>query len=159
MQQLPIVIECPTCGEQYIISRLANNPSEHAVWYSDGYFLDKEIWRTPSIIGCVTCELGFFPENGKRIDVPDWDTFSENGRKQRRPNHQPLDRWPSNCVPERKWISKQNVKSDWNFGMLLTIPNLEDFCYEKTKSSGVFGSKASNYWKGFLMKKVRMTVF
>jgi hypothetical protein len=78
MQQLPlppIVLECPECGEKYLVSNESNIPSESATFFSDGFFIDKEIWRTPGIIGCVTCELGFFPDNGKLIASPDWDEF------------------------------------------------------------------------------------
>ena len=78
MQQLPpIVLECPECGEKYLISRDSYSPSEQAIIYSDGFFFDETNWRTPYIIGCVTCELGFFPENGKIIAKPDWDEFHE----------------------------------------------------------------------------------
>lgn len=77
IQQPPIVLECPECGEKYLISRESNNPSEKAVLYSDGFFFDETNWRTPNIIGCVTCELGFFPQNGKVIAEPDWDEFHE----------------------------------------------------------------------------------
>jgi len=79
MNQLPpIVLECPECGEKYLISRESFNPSENATIFSDGYFIDEINWRTPSVIGCVTCELGFFPQNGKVIAEPDWDDFNEN---------------------------------------------------------------------------------
>jgi hypothetical protein len=77
MQQPPIIIECPVCSEKYLISPYANNPSENAMRYSDGYYTDEKIWRTPTIIGCVTCELGFFPENGNVIDESDWQSFNE----------------------------------------------------------------------------------
>lgn len=80
MNQLPpIVLECPECGEKYLISRESYTPSENAVIYSDGFYIDSENWRTPFIIGCVTCELGFFPESGKIIAEPDsWEDFNEN---------------------------------------------------------------------------------
>lgn len=80
MNQLPpIVVECPECGEKYLISRESYTPSENATVYSDGYFMDSVNWRTPFIIGCVTCELGFFPENGKVIAEPaTWEEFNEN---------------------------------------------------------------------------------
>lgn len=74
----PIVIECPECGERYLISRDSNQPSEEALVFSDGYFFDERNWRTPAIIGCVTCELGFFPHKGKVIATPDWDEFNAN---------------------------------------------------------------------------------
>ena len=77
MPNVPIVIECPECGEQYLISKSANQPSESATIYSDGYYTDEVNWRTPGIIGCVTCELGFEPSIGIIIDEPDWDTFEE----------------------------------------------------------------------------------
>lgn len=78
MNQLPpIVLECPECGEHYLISRTSALPSERANLYSDGFFIDQIHWRTPLIIGCVTCELGFFPEKGKLIAEPDWDEFNE----------------------------------------------------------------------------------
>ena len=79
MNQLPpIVLECPECGEKYLISRESYTPSENATIYSDGYFMDSVNWRTPLIIGCVTCELGFFPENGKVIAEPaTWEEFNE----------------------------------------------------------------------------------
>lgn len=72
----PIVIECPECGERYLISQNSNIPSEQAMLFSDGYYLDEINWRTPAIIGCVTCELGFFPHKGKVIATPDWDEFN-----------------------------------------------------------------------------------
>jgi hypothetical protein len=76
MQHLPpIVIECPTCGERYLVSREPNTPSDKAIFYSDGYYTDEFIWRTPGIIGCVTCELGFVPQNGKIVATPEWDEF------------------------------------------------------------------------------------
>jgi hypothetical protein len=71
----PIVIECKVCGEKYLLSNTANRPSEKMILFSDGYYSDSIIWRNPEIIGCVTCELGFFVENGKRIAEPGWDTF------------------------------------------------------------------------------------
>lgn len=71
----PIVLECPECGEKYLISRQSENPSEKAIRFSDGFYVDQINWRTPMIIGCITCELGFFPENGKLIAEPDWDEF------------------------------------------------------------------------------------
>lgn len=77
MQQPPIVLECPECGEKYLIFRESYTPSENATLFSDGYFIDDLNWRTPKIIGCVTCELGFFPEKGKIIAEPGWDEFHE----------------------------------------------------------------------------------
>ena len=71
----PIVLECPECGEKYLVSRYSNLPSEKAILFSDGFFIDDLNWRTPLIIGCVTCELGFFPQNGKIVAEPDWDEF------------------------------------------------------------------------------------
>lgn len=44
--------------------------------FSDGFFTDDLNWRTPLIIGCVTCELGFFPQNGKVLAEPDWEEFN-----------------------------------------------------------------------------------
>ncbi|MBN2806197.1 MAG: hypothetical protein JXR22_06025 [Prolixibacteraceae bacterium] len=73
----PIVIECPECGERYLLSRNSTIPSEEATLFSDGYFIDETNWRTPAIIGCVTCELGFFPQNGKLIAEPDWEEFNK----------------------------------------------------------------------------------
>lgn len=70
----PIVLECPDCGEKYLVSRNIN-PSEKATLFSDGFIIDDLNWRTPLIIGCVTCELGFFPQNGKVVAEPDWDEF------------------------------------------------------------------------------------
>ncbi|MBN1767443.1 MAG: hypothetical protein JXR50_13200 [Prolixibacteraceae bacterium] len=63
------VLECPECGEQYIVSPRGNLPSEAATLFSDGFFIenDDSNWRTPLIIGCVTCELGFMPQAGKVI--------------------------------------------------------------------------------------------
>lgn len=61
------IIECPDCGERYLIVPQNITPSELAKRYSDGFFTDPVNWRTPGIIGCVTCELGFFPENGKIV--------------------------------------------------------------------------------------------
>jgi hypothetical protein len=72
----PIVLECPECGERYLISQ-QNEPSEKAIIFSDGFFIDEVNWRTPLIIGCLTCELGFFPNKGKYIASPDWDEFNE----------------------------------------------------------------------------------
>lgn len=78
MQSLPpIVLECPECGEKYLISRESYMPSEKATIYSDGFFMDDINWRTPRVIGCVTCELGFFPECGKVIAEPDWAEFNQ----------------------------------------------------------------------------------
>lgn len=77
MQQLPpIVLECPECGEKYLISRESFTPSEKAILFSDGFFCDEINWRTPFIIGCVTCELGFFPHKGKIIAEPQWEEFN-----------------------------------------------------------------------------------
>jgi hypothetical protein len=79
MQHLPpIVLECPTCGEKYLVSREPITPSEKCIQFSDGYYTDELIWRTPGIIGCVTCELGFMPEKGKIVATPDWDDFYQN---------------------------------------------------------------------------------
>lgn len=63
------VLECPECGEQYIVSPRGNFPSETATLFSDGFFIENGDmhWRTPLIIGCVTCELGFMPRDGKVI--------------------------------------------------------------------------------------------
>lgn len=69
----PLVLECPECGERYFVSNPQNTPSEKAVVYSDGFFFDELNIRTPLVIGCVTCELGFFPQNGKLIAKPTWD--------------------------------------------------------------------------------------
>jgi len=77
MHQPPIVLECPECGEKYLISRESNTPSENATIFSDGFFIDELNWRIPKIIGCVTCELGFFPEKGKIIEKPGWNEFHE----------------------------------------------------------------------------------
>jgi hypothetical protein len=73
----PIVLECPECGEKYLVSQQSETPSEKATLYSDGFFVDDINWRTPLIIGCVTCELGFFTEQGKLIAEPGWDEFQE----------------------------------------------------------------------------------
>jgi len=62
-----IVLECPDCGEQYSVFSDPEIPSEKRMLYSDGFFWDPIHWRTPRIIGCVTCESGFFPEKGKMI--------------------------------------------------------------------------------------------
>jgi hypothetical protein len=78
MQQLqfpPIVLECPSCGEKYLVSNESNILSEKATLFTDGFYFDEQIWRTPGIIGCVTCELGFFPHDGKIIATPDWDDY------------------------------------------------------------------------------------
>jgi hypothetical protein len=78
MQQLPlppIVLECPECGEKYLVTNELNLPSEKATLFSDGFYIDEQTWRTPGIIGCVTCELGFFPQKGKIIATPDRDEF------------------------------------------------------------------------------------
>jgi hypothetical protein len=69
----PLVLECPECGERYLISNPQNKPSGKAIVYSDGFFFDELNRRTPFVIGCVTCELGFFPESGKLIAEPTWD--------------------------------------------------------------------------------------
>ena len=74
----PIVLECPECREKYLVIDEPNLPSENAICFSDGFYYDEQTWRTPGIIGCVTCELGFFPKNGKVIATPDWDDFYEN---------------------------------------------------------------------------------
>jgi hypothetical protein len=78
MQQLPlppIILECPECGEKYLVSNESNLLSEKAILFSDGFYFDEQIWRTPGIIGCVTCELGFFPQKGKIIAKPDWEEY------------------------------------------------------------------------------------
>lgn len=77
-QQPPIVIECPECGEKYLIFEGQVSFSEQALRFTDGYVSDQLAWRTPGIIGCVTCELGFFPEKGKLVARPTWDEFSQN---------------------------------------------------------------------------------
>lgn len=74
----PIVIQCPECGEIYLLAGIPKEPSENATRYSDGFFVDQESWRTPGIIGCVTCELGFFPEEGKIVARPDWTDVCQN---------------------------------------------------------------------------------
>jgi len=71
----PIVIECPTCGERYLLPDPDNTPSEKRIAFSDGYFSDPEVWRVPGIIGCTTCELGFLPVKGKIVAQPDWIEF------------------------------------------------------------------------------------
>lgn len=73
----PIVMECPECGEQYLISRDSYTPSEKATLYSDGFYSDEVNWRTPEVIGCITCELGFFTKDGKIVAEPDWDEYNE----------------------------------------------------------------------------------
>lgn len=73
----PLVLECPECGERYLIPNPKNKPSESRTVFSDGFFFDEYQWRVPSIIGCVTCELGFFPENGKLIAEPTLDEYNE----------------------------------------------------------------------------------
>ncbi|MBN1926494.1 MAG: hypothetical protein JW798_11720 [Prolixibacteraceae bacterium] len=74
----PIILECPDCGEVYVVSNPLNNkPSEKRIAFSDGFFIDELNPRVPGIIGCVTCELGFFPENGKLIASPEWEEFHE----------------------------------------------------------------------------------
>jgi hypothetical protein len=81
MQQFiltPIVLECPECGEKYLVSNESNLLSEKEILFSDGFYFDEQIWRTPGIIGCVTCELGFFPQKGKIIATPDWEDFNQN---------------------------------------------------------------------------------
>lgn len=74
----PIVLECPECGEKYLITNESNKPSEKAIFFSDGFYIDEQSWRTPGIIGCVTCELGFLPQTGKIVATPDWDEFYKN---------------------------------------------------------------------------------
>jgi hypothetical protein len=81
MQQLtspPTVLECPECGERYLVASELNQLSENATLFSDGYFIDEQNWRIPGIIGCVTCELGFFPQNGRIIATPSWDEYFQN---------------------------------------------------------------------------------
>lgn len=73
----PLVLECPECGERYLIPNPKNEPSESRIVFSDGFFFDEYQWRVPLIIGCVTCELGFFPENGKLIAQPTLKEFNE----------------------------------------------------------------------------------
>jgi hypothetical protein len=74
----PIVLECPECGEKYLVSNESNLPSENVILFSDGFYIDDQIWRTPGIIGCVTCELGFLQQKGKVIATPGWDEFHKN---------------------------------------------------------------------------------
>ncbi|MCF8361961.1 MAG: hypothetical protein K9G70_04985 [Prolixibacteraceae bacterium] len=78
-EPLYAVLECPECGEQYIISAPADSPSETATLFSDGFFIEdgNTHWRTPLIIGCVTCELGFMPEKGKQIATGSLDELLE----------------------------------------------------------------------------------
>jgi hypothetical protein len=73
------VLECPECGEQYIISAATDSPSETATLFSDGFYTENvdTRWRTPLIIGCVTCELGFMPEKGKQIATGTLDELLE----------------------------------------------------------------------------------
>ena len=81
MQQLPfppIVLECPECGEKYLVSNESNLLSDKAILFSDGFYIDEQTWRTPGIIGCVTCELGFFPQKGKIIAKPNWEEYYQN---------------------------------------------------------------------------------
>lgn len=79
MQRLPpIVVECPSCGERYLVSREPFESSGKTILFSDGFYTDEFNWRTPEIIGCVTCELGFLPQTGKIIASPDWDDFYQN---------------------------------------------------------------------------------
>jgi hypothetical protein len=77
-QQPPIVIECPECGEKYLIFEGQIPFSDQALRFTDGYVSDQLAWRTPGIIGCVTCELGFFPDKGKLVARPTWDEFCQN---------------------------------------------------------------------------------
>lgn len=77
-QQPPVVIECPECGEKYLIFEGQVPFSDQAIRYTDGFISDQQAWRTPGIIGCVTCELGFFPEKGKLVARPTWDEFNQN---------------------------------------------------------------------------------
>lgn len=74
----PLVVECPSCGERYLISRDPYIPSGKSTLFSDGYYTDEYSWRTPGIVGCITCELGFLPRDGKVIATPDWDDFYKN---------------------------------------------------------------------------------
>jgi len=74
----PIVMECPTCGEKYLVSREPVIATDKRVLFSDCYFTDDQNWRTPGIIGCVTCELGFITQNGKVVATPNWEDFYQN---------------------------------------------------------------------------------
>jgi hypothetical protein len=81
MQQLtspPTVLECPECGERYLVMPESDKLSDNATLFSDGFYIDMLNWRTPGIIGCVTCELGFFPQMGKIIATPSWDEYYQN---------------------------------------------------------------------------------
>ncbi|HKK80816.1 MAG TPA: hypothetical protein VJ909_01125 [Prolixibacteraceae bacterium] len=73
------VLECPECGEQYIISAPTDSPSETAILFSDGFYIENDDmhWRTPLIIGCITCELGFRPEKGKQVATGTFDELLE----------------------------------------------------------------------------------
>lgn len=74
----PVILECPDCGEIYFIGNPLNNkPSEKRITFSDGFFIDDLNPRIPGIIGCITCELGFFTENGKTVANPTWYEFNQ----------------------------------------------------------------------------------
>jgi hypothetical protein len=70
-----IIIECPECGEKYLLPFNDKIRSSEAIIYTDGYYSDPINWRTPGIIGCTTCELGFFPSKGKLVAQPNPDEF------------------------------------------------------------------------------------
>jgi hypothetical protein len=81
-KQAPIVLECPECGEKFITWPTDDNqPSEKTTIYSNGFFMSQDYIRTPLIIGCVTCELGFFPEKGKVVAQPDWDEYEKTWKQ------------------------------------------------------------------------------
>lgn len=77
-EEMPVVIECPSCGERYLIWAAMSELQQGTTYYSDGYFTSDNKWRTPEIIGCVTCELGFTPQNGKIIATPNREEFLKN---------------------------------------------------------------------------------
>lgn len=77
-EEMPVVIECPSCGERYLIWNEMSELPKGTTYYSDGYFISENKWRTPGIIGCVTCELGFTPQSGKIIATPNREEFYQN---------------------------------------------------------------------------------
>ncbi|NLU39066.1 MAG: hypothetical protein GXX78_09275 [Bacteroidales bacterium] len=77
-EEMPVVIECPSCGERYLIWAAMSELPQGTTYYSDGYFTSDNKWRTPEIIGCVTCELGFTPQSGKIIATPNREEFLQH---------------------------------------------------------------------------------
>ena len=100
-EEMPVVIECPSCGERYLIWPAMSELPQGTTYYSDGYFTSDNKWRTPEIIGCVTCELGFTPQNGKIIATPNREEFHRH-------SPQPPEPWYLSYVPGKHGYDEES---------------------------------------------------